>query len=62
MVIGMYHDQVLGPIKTLFEYDAINITWITFNTTLIMVLMKNGWKKYVKSTQFDKSIKFLDKI
>ena len=22
----MYHDQVLGPLKTLFEYDAINIT------------------------------------
>jgi len=26
LVIGMYHDQVLIPIKTLFEYDAINIT------------------------------------
>ena len=26
VVIGMYHDQVLAPIKTLFEYDAINIT------------------------------------
>jgi len=24
--IGMYHDQVLIPIKTLFEYNAINIT------------------------------------
>ena len=22
----MYHDQVLTPIKTLFEFDAINIT------------------------------------
>ena len=22
----MYHDQVLTPFKTLFEYDAINIT------------------------------------
>ena len=22
----MYHDQVLAPIKTLVEYDAINIT------------------------------------
>ena len=22
----MYHDQVLTPIKTLFEYEAINIT------------------------------------
>ena len=26
LIIGMYHDQVLAPIKTLFEYDAINIT------------------------------------
>ena len=26
VIIGMYHDQVLAPIKTLFEYDAINIT------------------------------------
>jgi 4-hydroxy-L-threonine phosphate dehydrogenase PdxA len=22
----MYHDQVLGPFKSLFEYNAINIT------------------------------------
>ena len=26
VIVGMYHDQVLAPIKTLFEYDAINIT------------------------------------
>ena len=26
IIIGMYHDQVLTPSKTLFEYDAINIT------------------------------------
>ena len=26
VVLGMYHDQVLTPMKTLFEYDAINIT------------------------------------
>jgi 4-hydroxythreonine-4-phosphate dehydrogenase len=26
LIIGMYHDQVLTPIKTLFEYNAINIT------------------------------------
>ena len=26
VIIGMYHDQVLTPLKTLFEYDAINIT------------------------------------
>ena len=26
VIIGMYHDQVLGPLKTLYEYNAINIT------------------------------------
>ena len=26
MILGMYHDQVLTPVKTLFGYDAINIT------------------------------------
>ncbi len=26
VIVGMYHDQVLTPMKTIFEYDAINIT------------------------------------
>ena len=26
VIIGMYHDQVLSPIKALFNFDAINIT------------------------------------
>ena len=26
VIVGMYHDQVLTPIKTIHEYDAINIT------------------------------------
>ena len=26
VILGMYHDQVLTPLKTLFEYKAINIT------------------------------------
>ena len=26
VIVGMYHDQVLTPIKTLVEYNAINIT------------------------------------
>tara|TARA_B100000963_G_scaffold79592_1_gene67742 strand:- start:1188 stop:2150 length:963 start_codon:yes stop_codon:yes gene_type:complete len=26
VIIGMYHDQVLTPIKTIYEYDAINVT------------------------------------
>jgi 4-hydroxythreonine-4-phosphate dehydrogenase len=26
VIVGMYHDQVLTPFKTLYEYNAINIT------------------------------------
>ena len=26
VVVGMYHDQVLGPFKTIFGFDALNIT------------------------------------
>ena len=26
VILGMYHDQVLTPLKTLYEYDAFNIT------------------------------------
>ena len=26
VIIGMYHDQVLSPFKTIFGYDAINVT------------------------------------
>ena len=26
VILGMYHDQVLSPFKTLFEYDAFNVT------------------------------------
>ncbi len=26
VVVGMYHDQVLGPFKALYGYDAINLT------------------------------------
>lgn len=26
VIVGMYHDQVLAPFKTLFNFDAINIT------------------------------------
>ena len=26
VILGMYHDQVLTPAKTLFEYDAFNVT------------------------------------
>ena len=26
VIVGMYHDQVLTPMKTIFGFDAINIT------------------------------------
>ena len=26
VILGMYHDQVLGPFKSIFEFDSINIT------------------------------------
>ena len=26
VVVGMYHDQVLSPIKSIYNFDAINIT------------------------------------
>ena len=26
VILGMYHDQVLGPMKTLYGFKAINIT------------------------------------
>ena len=26
VIVGMYHDQVLGPIKALYNFKAINIT------------------------------------
>ena len=26
VIVGMYHDQVLAPFKTLFKFKAVNIT------------------------------------
>ena len=26
VIVGMYHDQVLAPFKSIFKFDAINIT------------------------------------
>ncbi len=26
VIVGMYHDQVLTPLKTLYEFSAINVT------------------------------------
>ena len=48
VIMGMYHDQVLTPLKTLFEYDAINIT---MGLPFLRISPdhgpkpKNGWEK-----------------
>jgi len=63
LIIGMYHDQVLTPIKTLFEYDAINIT---VGLPFIRVSPDHGpnesmlGKNKSNYTSLFNSIKFLD--
>ena len=63
VIIGMYHDQVLTPIKTLYEYDAINIT---LGLPFIRISPDHGPnEKMIKKNLSDpssliKAIKFLD--
>ena len=60
----MYHDQVLAPIKTLKEYNAINIT---LGLPFIRVSPVHGPNKNMINKNLSnplsliKSIKFLDK-
>ena len=64
VILGMYHDQVLGPIKVLFEYNAINIT---MGLPILRVSVDHGpnEKMYSKNKSnpesLIKAIKFLDK-
>ena len=64
VIIGMYHDQVLTPIKTIKEYDAINIT---LGLPFIRVSPDHGPNKKMigknlsNPTSLINSIKFLDK-
>ena len=63
LIVGMYHDQVLTPIKTLFEYDAINIT---IGLPFIRVSPDHGpnetmlGKNKSNDLSLHNSIKFLD--
>ena len=63
VVVGMYHDQVLTPLKTLFEYDAINIT---LGLPFIRVSPDHGpnekmlGKNKSNPTSLLRSIQFLD--
>ena len=64
VIVGMYHDQVLTPIKTLFEYNAINIT---LGLPFIRVSPDHGPNKSMvgknKSSPISliKALSFLDK-
>ena len=64
VILGMYHDQVLTPIKTLYEYDAINIT---LGLPFIRISPDHGpnekmiGKKQSNPLSLIKAIKFLDK-
>ena len=63
VIIGMYHDQVLAPIKTIFEYDAINLT---LGLPFLRVSPDHGPNKKMINKNLSnplsltKSIKFLD--
>ena len=65
VIIGMYHDQVLTPIKTLYEYDAINIT---LGLPFIRISPDHGpnermlGKNLSNPLSLIKALKFLDKL
>ena len=64
VIIGMYHDQVLTPLKSLYEYDAINIT---VGLPFIRISPDHGpnetmmGKNISNPLSLIKAIKFLDK-
>jgi 4-hydroxythreonine-4-phosphate dehydrogenase len=64
VIIGMYHDQVLTYLKTLFEYDAINIT---LGLPFLRISPDHGpnekmlGKNLSNPLSLLKAIKFLDK-
>ena len=64
VIIGMYHDQVLTPLKTIYEYNAINIT---LGLPFLRISPDHGpnekmmGKKKSSPISLIESIKFLDK-
>ena len=65
VILGMYHDQVLTPIKTLFEYNAINIT---LGLPFVRISPDHGpnesmlGKNSSNPLSLIEALKFLDKI
>ena len=64
VILGMYHDQVLTPLKTLYEYDAFNIT---IGLPFMRISPDHGpnekmlGKNISDPTSLINAIKFLDK-
>jgi 4-hydroxythreonine-4-phosphate dehydrogenase len=64
VIIGMYHDQVLAPLKTIYEYNAINIT---LGLPFLRISPDHGpnekmmGKKKSNPKSLIEAIKFLDK-
>ena len=64
VIIGMYHDQVLTPIKTLYNFNAINIT---LGLPFIRISPDHGvgteiiGKGIADPKSFKKAIKFFSK-
>ena len=65
VIIGMYHDQVLSPFKTLYNFDAINIT---LGLPFIRISPDHGvaqdimGKKIANPKSLVESIKFFNNI
>ena len=65
VVIGMYHDQVLTPIKTLFNFDAINLT---IGLPFIRISPDHGpnskmiGKNLSNTSSLNYAIKFIEKL
>ena len=60
----MYHDQVLGPFKTIYKFDAINVT---LGLKYIRVspdhgTAKNLIKKYSFSLSLIRCVEFINKL
>ncbi len=64
VIVGMYHDQVITPLKALFEFDAINIT---MGLPFFRITPDHGPNKKMvgknisNPTSLIKALKFLDK-
>ena len=65
VVLGMYHDQVLVPIKTLYNFNAINLT---IGLPFVRISPDHGpnesmiGKNISDMSSFSYAMKFIDKI